>query len=248
VNFQEFWADIAMRSCFLRFAPASRYNHARIDIKTMPNRHFLPKLLIIFSLITVLSGCSMLPSNQTGNVLVAESFDENPGVMQTYSRDTGNAEVDGGEFAIRTFEQNYLQWALVKLNFTDAVIEVSAHKVAGPDDNIYGVICRYQDDLNFYFLAVSSDGYYGIGRMLNGERMLLGSDQLQPTSVVKGGTSANDLRVTCSNTTLILEVNGQTLEMVNDQSFSEGQAGLFAGEFTDTGLEIRFDNLLITRA
>lgn len=199
--------------------------------------------LVIFSL----SGCSGIPGSQSGNVLLAESFDGSAGLLARYEKTTGSAGMDGGEFAIKVFEQNYLQWSLVKQSFSDTIIDVQARKTAGPDNNLYGVICRYKDDLNFYFLAVSSDGYYGIGRMLNGERTLLGADQMQPSSAVTGGTTVNRLRVTCSGSTLSLEVNGQLLQTVEDQSFTEGQAGLFAGEFSDTGLEIRFDNLLITR-
>lgn len=204
-------------------------------------------LTLVALIIFFLAGCSVLPASQSGNVLLAESFDDNAGLLQKYTRDTGSAGVDGGEFTIKVFEQNYMQWSLVELSLSDAVIDVSARKTAGSDDNIYGVICRYKDDLNFYYLAVTSDGYYGIGRMLNGERTLLGSDQLQPTSAVNGGTAVSHLRVTCSGSTLSLEVNGQTLQTADDANLFEGQAGLFAGEFANTGVEIRFDNLLITR-
>ena len=34
----------------------------------------------------------------------------------------------------------------------------------GPDDNDFGIICRYIDDNQFYYAIISSDGYYGIVR------------------------------------------------------------------------------------
>ena len=33
-----------------------------------------------------------------------------------------------------------------------------------PDNNAYGVICRYTDLQNFYVFLVSADGYYAIGK------------------------------------------------------------------------------------
>jgi hypothetical protein len=179
-------------------------------------------------------------------VLLAESFDRSTSLEQ-YEKSTGRAAVSDGEFSLQVFEPNYMQWSLVKSSFSDTIIDVQAHKAAGPDDNFYGVICRYQDDNNFYFLGIASDGYYGIGSMINGERSLLSGDDLQPTQAVQGGTSINHLHAVCSGTTLSLEVNGQMLQSVQDQNLVQGKAGVFAGDFADAGLQILFDNLLITR-
>ena len=202
---------------------------------------------LIFCLLIFLTGCANLPVHSASDLLLAESFDLKPGEMDTYSRDTGSAGQQDGEFQIRVLEPNYVQWSLIHLNTSDAVIEVQTRKAGGPDDNLMGVICRYQDDLNFYFMVISSDGYYGIGRMLNGERTLLTGQTLQPSTMVQGGNTVNCLKVTCSGSTLSLAVNGETLASVQDTSLTAGQAGLLAGDFADAGADIRFDNLMITR-
>jgi hypothetical protein len=202
----------------------------------------------IFCLLIFLTGCASLPLHSASDLLLAESFDLKPGEMDTYSRDTGSAGQQDGEFQIRVLAPNYMQWSMVHLNASDVVIQVQTRKAGGPDDNLMGVICRYQDDLNFYFMVISSDGYYGIGRMLKGERTLLTGQTLLPSVWVQGGNAVNTLKVTCSGSRLSLEVNGEALASVEDTSLTDGQAGLLAGDFADTGTDIRFDNLMINRS
>lgn len=203
--------------------------------------------LLVFGFAAVLAGCSLFPNAQESDVLFAESFDGSADKLGQYSRATGTAGVLAGEFQIDVLEPNYMQWSLVNGAFSDSIIELQARKAEGPDNNLYGVICRYQDDLNFYYLVVSSDGFYGIGRVLNGSRTLLSADQMQPTTAVQGGTAVNHLKAKCAGSTLALEVNGVGLVSVEDPNFAQGQVGLLAGDFSDSGVDIRFDNLLITQ-
>jgi len=216
-------------------------------LELIVRRSQLISMFLVGLAAVALGGCSLFNSGQDSPVLFAESFDANPKQMDIYTKDTGSAGVVSGEFQLRVFEPNYMQWALVTQQFTDTVIEVQARKVGGPDDNLYGVVCRYQDAQNFYYLVVSSDGYYAIGGVIGGIRSLIGSTQMQPSDVVLGGTSINHLKVTCSGSTLSLEVNGVMLASVQDTNLADGNAGLLAGAFKDAGVDVRFDNLLITR-
>ena len=50
----------------------------------------------------------------------------------------------------------------------DTIVEVDTYWAAGTFDNDFGVICRYQDTSNFYFGAISSDGYAAIIHMKDG--------------------------------------------------------------------------------
>lgn len=209
-------------------------------------RRMIPVLLILLFVAT-LAGCGLFSNSLDTNVLFAESFDDTARQMESYSETTGSAGVTGGEFQLQVLEPNYMQWALVNQTFSDTEIEFQARKAAGPDDNLYGAICRYQDDLNFYYLVISSDGYYGIGSMIKGARSLIGSQQLLLSPAIQGGTEINRLKVVCAGSTLSLEVNGELLASVEDASLATGQVGLLAGDFSTTGVDIRFDNLLVTR-
>jgi hypothetical protein len=127
----------------------------------------------------------------------------------------------------------------------NVVIEVSASKTGGPDDNNYGVICRYQDEQNFYFLVISSDGYYGIGKVKEGKQSLVNRTEMPPSQDIKQGSDTNRIRADCAGNTLKLYVNGILLDTQKDSDFSTGTVGVIVGTFEETGVEIRFDDFMV---
>ena len=79
-------------------------------------------------------------------------------------------------------------WAHPGQNFTDVSVEVDATKASGPDNNGFGVVCRFQDNDNFYYFMVSSDGFQVIGKYEGGENKYLTAEKMQPTRAVNAGT------------------------------------------------------------
>lgn len=154
-------------------------------------------------------------------------------------------EQDGLRFYITETQFDY--WSVPDLSFDDVHIEVRAVKLGGPDDNDFGIICRYVDDGHFYGFLISSDGYYGISKMSDGEHNLLGSEDMQPSDVINKGTGSNDLAVDCNGSQLKLAVNGTTLLEVEDTEYTSGDVGLLAGTFDVGGVDILFDNFIVTK-
>ena len=116
----------------------------------------------------------------------------------------------------------------------------------GPDDNIYGLICRYQNADNFYFFVVSSDGYAGIGLHKNGEDTLLNEDTLQPAAVVQTGNTSNLIRAVCDGSELRLHVNGVLVTRAQEkENWVEGDVGIIVGTFDQPDVEIEFDNFSV---
>src|SRR3989337_2357847 len=83
------------------------------------------------------------------------------------------------------------------LSFTDVQVEVDATKNGGPDDNDFGLICRYQDTENFYAFLISSDGFYSIMKYSGGSSETLGPDAMLSTDTVLQGDNTNHLRADC---------------------------------------------------
>ena len=129
---------------------------------------------------------------------------------------------------------------------TDVAVEVNARTADGSENNLYGLICRHQDDKNFYFFAISADGYYAIGKLKEGQIIFLGSDTFQPSAQIQTGPAVNHLVATCISQTLSLSVNGKQLAQTTDSDFADGVIGLIAGTFDDQ-TDVRFDNLLVTK-
>lgn len=117
--------------------------------------------------------------------------------------------------------------------YINSVIEVNANKIAGSDDNNYGVICRYKDERNFYSGQISSDGYAGIVKVKNGNYQLLGREQMAPVPAILGGKAINHIRFECLEKTLTLIVNGEVADIQTDDAFTSGEVGLMAGTISD---------------
>lgn len=124
----------------------------------------------------------------------------------------------------------------------DVIVEVQALN-AGARDNYYGLICRYMDVDNFYFLVVSSDGYYGIGKARDGQHNLIGRTEMPPSELFDGA-AVNNLRAECTGNRLALYVNGILLDVQEDTDHAQGRAGLIAGSYAEE-VSVYFDNFRV---
>lgn len=130
-------------------------------------------------------------------------------------------------------------------SYADVVIEVEATKYGGPDDNDFGIICRYQDVDHFYYAIISSDGYYGISKVTSDSSDVIGRDHLDYSEVINQGSATNQLRFECIGETLNLYANGQLLDQQTDGDYSSGNVGLIAGTYDTPGTDILFDNFRV---
>lgn len=140
---------------------------------------------------------------------------------------------------------NFQFWSVPGLNFQDTLIQVRATKLDGPDDNLFGVICRYQNDENFYALMIGSDGYYGIYKRVEGVQTLVDQVHLDFSAAIAQGEAANTIQAVCRADQLALTVNDVRLIQVQDDTFSNGDAGIIVGNFTEPGVDILFDDFIV---
>lgn len=215
----------------------------------------LPAWLLASCLILLVSaGCaSFMPSQASGqdlpsgSVLFSDDFSKTPGGWGIWTRDGARVNYHNGGLRIQVDENQFDFWSVSGRHFGDVQVEVDAVKIGGPDDNDFGLICRYRSKENFYMLVVSSDGYYGIAKMKDGQYSMIGSDQLQYTSVVSGGEAINHLRADCVGSKLSLYANGQKLMETRDEDFSSGDVGVLAGAYDAKGVDILFDNFMVKK-
>lgn len=198
-------------------------------------------LLSILACATLTNGDSENP----GGILFQDDFTDPSSGWDRVRNDQGITDYDNGVYRIYVNDTNIDYWANPNLNFTDGIIKVEAVKVGGPDDNDYGIICRYQDVGNFYFFIISSDGYYGIGKMKDDQQELISNENLLPSEEIKQGEATNTIQADCIENTLTLHVNNQQLSQVVDVDFLSGDVGLIAGTYNEGGTDIHFDNFKV---
>jgi len=185
------------------------------------------------------------PSSDREEVLFQDNFSNSSSGWDRIDEAGGITDYVNGEYRMVVKEENTDIWANPGLNFTDVHMEVDATKVGGEDNNDFGLICRYVDEENFYFMIISSDGYYGVGKVVAGDQQLIGTDSMPPSDAINQGDASNHLRADCVGNTLTLYVNGEILAEYKDSQFTSGDVGLIAGSFDVPGTEINFDNFVV---
>lgn len=189
------------------------------------------------------AGENTLPS---GSVLFQDDFVNNNNNWDTWNGKEGSKVVLEDEtLHIVVQESQYDYWSLIDNLYSDVRIDVTVAKLGGPDDNDFGVLCRYQDKDNYYALLISSDGYAGILKVKQGMYTLLGNGFMEYNEAVSKGDAVNLLRVECVGQTLKLTVNGKKVIEAQDGDIQRGQVGVIAGTTNTPGTSIYFDNFIV---
>ena len=188
-------------------------------------------------------------------------IDETALFRDAFSADTdcGWAQYGGAESAevvddvmrLSVSTNGVVAWTNPNRDFTDTEISVQTSQISGPNNNAYGVICRYVDDENFYVFLISGDGYYAIGKYQTGVSQityLTGADPdfFVASDAINQGVATNLLRVRCVGDQLSLAVNGIPLATVTDDSFISGDVGLAASTLETGRVVVEFDTFTVS--
>jgi len=183
----------------------------------------------------------------SGSVLYQDDFsDPSSGWENYYDSARGTMDYFDGFFRIQVLGEFQMLSKGPGLNFTDVRLDADMIKVIGLSDDIFGLVCRAMDPENYYFFVISSDGYYGIGKMIDGEQSILNSPGLLPSEIISQGKAKNHLRADCIAEQLALSVNGRELVSTVDFDLSRGDVGILAGTLMDSENVVLFDNFSVT--
>jgi hypothetical protein len=201
-------------------------------------------LILLFLLLTC--GCA----RGAESLLLQDDFD-NPrsgwGAEQGERFERGYEE---GEYYIQLHEPNWFAWAHPGERFDDVSVEVDVYLASGSQDSHFGALCRYVDLDNFYYLAISGDGYYAIFRRVDGGvlEVLTGDGSgMTYSPAVRTDGQTNRVLAVCQADELALHVNGELLETVADDTYPSGDVGIGAGTGAQGDVRVQFDNFLVTK-
>ena len=211
-------------------------------------------LFFILLLTSISMACQMAVQltdqfSSPGEAIFRDDFSQpfNGWLRGTELPNDGISDYVDGSFRIFVNEPNFDYWSVPALEFMNTRIEVDAVKQAGPDINRFGLICRYLDESNYYFFIISSDGYYGVGKVKDDQLSLIGMDEMLPSIAIQAASGLNHLRADCIDSQLTFFVNGQLVAQVFDSDFPNGDVGILAGTFNEPGVDILFDNFVVVK-
>lgn len=106
----------------------------------------------------------------------------------------------------------------------DATLELQAAFLPGSPLQGCGLIYRAQDASHYYAFAVAADGYYAILRVSDEERRLI---EWQQFPHIRRHGQVNRLRATCVGATCRFYINDEYAATVQDDTWLNGQVGLW---------------------
>ncbi len=207
------------------------------------------KILSCLVLLGLLSACQaglvaekLAPS---GSVLYFDDFSDPSSGWPSGETADGQMEYMDGQYQVSVAQPSFDLWTVSGETYTDVQVEVDATPLMGSSMNRFGLLCRYQGTEDFYFFIVTGDGYYAIGKVRDGERVLLGQEMLNFSDAILQFNTQNHLRFDCAGDTLTGYVNSRALATVRDSDFASGDAGILAGTFEQGGVDVVFDNFVV---
>ncbi len=188
-----------------------------------------------------------LPWKASGEILLEDDF----------SDDTTGWEVVNNVYELKGYSsEGYLisinqkggrSISTTGLQFSDIKIQVETQKITGSNDSYLGIVCRYQDNQNYYRFFVTPDGYTGIVKVVNGESSTLPDGKMSYNHDVIQDDGTNLLEVSCVGNTLSLSVNGKLAVSAEDDQLTEGDVGVFAETGQDGAGSFIFNQFIVTK-
>jgi hypothetical protein len=195
-----------------------------------------------------LAACAVFPASAwDAEILYQDDFSVLGGTWSRVRDDAGITDYDQGGYRIQVLQPNTQFWSHPGLDVEDVALEVEARTLAGPDENLYGLLCRYQDDRNFYYFLVGADGFFVVGKYKNGEQSFIGMDTFGFHPALQTERAGTHIQVVCAGDALSLSVNGTEIVTAYDDDFTHGDVGLMAGTFDLPGTDVLFDNFVVRK-
>lgn len=205
-----------------------------------------------------------------GSLLYLNTYDQDRvDDWQQYDDGQLSARIADGALLVANAQVDRFAYSIARPHFGDFDLKVEVRAVSGPVDNGFGVIFRYVDAANFYMFLVSSDGYYQVTRVLNGDQVTL-SAWIASDTVQSGLGVTNHLRVEARGSLFAFFINNQPVQVcvpddpagvstyrageciqgsmratLNDSSLSSGQIGVVVQTFSQPDVVAWFDNVVV---
>jgi len=156
----------------------------------------IQKVLLFIALAVILAGCLSVSTP------FEDDFSDPASGWGSASHETYVRGYQLGRYLIQIDVPQWLVWTTSGRSYQDVAVEVMARS-DDARDNHYGILCRY-DEGQFYYFAVSTDGYYAIFRQTEeGDLTPLTGRAMLRSSLINTDGTENRLLAVCEGPQLI---------------------------------------------
>ncbi len=195
----------------------------------------------------------VLPTS-TPILLFADDFSDPNSGWERYREFDGILDYENGGYRMLVDTVNNMFWVQANLAepLADVVVQVAVTRLSGPQDAPFGVICRLDDQNQYYYFFITSNGGYGIGKQIAQggflSSQLIGMDAPGVSDAIHGSENEiNEIVASCAGQRLSLMVNGQLLVEVQDGDILQGDVGLLAGVRAEPKIDVWFDTIKVMK-
>jgi hypothetical protein len=178
-------------------------------------------------------------------VLFTDDFSDPSSGWPAIQDSSGDYSYQRDGYHIAVDEADAVLWAKTGDQFSNSSIFVDVRPLDAGRDGYYGVLCRVQDDQNFYYFVVRNSGEYTIGKYRNGGFQSLTQGWRQSDSI-HTNSEPNRIQADCDANRLRMSVNGVLLDEVTDPDFKSGYGGILSASLDTRRFEVLFNNFLVT--
>ena len=203
-------------------------------------------LVILVIILGACQGPSIIFESPSGTVLYQDDFsDSSSGWENFHDPEKGTMDYFDSFYRVQVLGEFQMLTTGPGLDFADVKLASDMLKVVGTSNDIFGLVCRMEDQDNYYFFVISSDGYYGIGKVIDGVQTMLGATGMLPSEIISKGMAKNHLQADCIDENLVLSINGQELVSTEDGEIGTGDVGIIVGTMQDSENVVLFDNFSV---
>ncbi len=202
-----------------------------------------PLALLTLAALACGGGTSTNGTADGPSALYRDDFSDDKSGWCGASDETGSVDYVSGKYVFEVTISDYYTWCIPGEKFDDVHVEVTAENSGGTPDSTFGLICKYQDEDNFYYAGVDSNGASVIGMYENNENSILDSGEV---AGLDAEAASYKVAFECNNGDLTLSIDGDQELSASDDTFSDGDVGLFVWTAEELPAEIRFDNFVVT--
>ena len=203
-------------------------------------------LVILVIILGACQGPSIIFESPSGAVLYQDDFsDSSSGWENFHDPEKGTMDYFDSFYRVQVLGEYQMLTTGPGLDFADVKLASDMLKVVGTFNDIFGLVCRMEDQDNYYYFVISSDGYYGIGKVIDGVQTMLGATGMLPSEIISKGIAKNHLQADCIDENLVLSINGQELVSTEDGEIGTGDVGIIVGTMQDSENVVLFDNFSV---
>ncbi len=189
------------------------------------------------------------PDVPTSTVILSDDFSS--AQWGTGTDSDSSVEYANDALQIIVYTTNYFVWSTPDDQVYDNVhMEVTVLNHGTDSTTAFGFMCAMQpNDNDFYYLAMTPAGEYGIAKAAEGQIdvFLTNNDQWASSDQIPRNAASYRVGADCGNGRLTLYVDGQQIASVSNSSYIGGGVGLFvwSGEEA-TATDVSFDDFVMS--